>query len=111
MTTTPTFLGFPQLVSSGTYGVTLDLTQSGSYRAGFITANGGTTIGAQTAFIAAISDGKAYLNIHSQTYPGGEIRGFLVPTAVPEPAETAALTGVLIGAFTLLRRYRSKNAR
>ncbi|OYW28321.1 MAG: hypothetical protein B7Z51_08260, partial [Methyloversatilis sp. 12-65-5] len=33
-------------------------------------------------------DGKAYLNLHSSEFPGGEIRGFLAP--VPEP-ETYAL--------------------
>ncbi len=37
------------------------------------------------------------------------IHGFL--TAVPEPAETAALTSGLVGACALLRRYRSKNTK
>jgi hypothetical protein len=31
----------------------------------------------------ALADRKAYLNIHTTTIPGGEIRGFLV---VPDPA-------------------------
>ena len=34
--------------------------------------------------MAALASNKAYLNIHTNVYPGGEIRGFL--TAVPEPA-------------------------
>lgn len=108
-TTTPTFAGFPGGVTAGSYSVSLDLTSSSSYNAPFITGNGGTTAGAEAALFAAISSGKAYLNIHSSTFGGGEIRGFLTP--VPEPAETAALTGGLIGAFAIFRRYRSKNAR
>lgn len=108
-TTTPTFAGFPLGVKSGSYSVTLDLTTSTSYNAPFVSGNGGTTAGAEAALFAAMNGGKAYLNIHTDAFAGGEIRGFLTP--VPEPAETAALTGGLIGAFALFRRYRSKNAR
>lgn len=52
-------------------------------------------------------NGNSYLNIHSQTYPGGEIRGQLVLSgAVPEPS-----TYALVGAAALLtaigaRRFR-----
>jgi hypothetical protein len=108
-TTTPNFAGFPTGVKSGTYSVSLDLTQASSYNPAFITGNGGTTAGAEAALFSAISGGKAYLNIHTSSVGSGEIRGFLTP--VPEPAETAALTGGLIGAFAIFRRYRSKNAR
>jgi hypothetical protein len=108
-TTTPSFAGFPAGVKSGSYSVTLDLTTSSSYNSQFITGNGGTTAGAEAALFAAMNAGKSYLNIHTGTFAGGEIRGFLTP--VPEPAETAALTGGLIGAFAIFRRYRSKNAR
>ncbi len=59
---------------------------------------------------AGLLAGKFYINVHTVAFGGGEIRGNLV-TAVPEPAETAAVTGGLIGAFALLRRYRSKNAK
>ncbi len=104
-TTTPTFVGFPAGVSSGTYEATLDLTEASSYNASFITANGGTTEAAEIALFNAMFDGKAYLNIHSTIYPGGEIRGFLV--VVPEPAETVALTAGLVGAFALFRRFRA----
>lgn len=105
-TTTPTFVGFPAGVSSGTYEATLDLTQASSYNGAFITANGGSPATAEVALFNAMLEGKAYLNIHSNEYPGGEIRGFLV--AVPEPAETVALTGGLVGAFALLRRFRAQ---
>ena len=101
MTTTPTFLGFPAGVKSGTYDVLLDTLASTTYRAGFITASGGTTALAEAAMYASLLDGKAYLNIHSSTFPGGEIRGFL--NAVPEPA---SLTSLAIGAVGLLLARR-----
>lgn len=90
-TTTPYFAGFPIGVSSGSYSTTLDLTLASSWNGAYITANGGTTSGAETALGTAMADGKAYWNIHSTTFGGGEIRGFLVP--VPEPS-TIALAGL-----------------
>jgi hypothetical protein len=90
-TTTPTFAGFPLGVTSGSYNNVLDLTQASSWNPSYISAHGGTTAQAETDLVAAMAGGKAYLNIHSQTFPGGEIRGFL--TAVPEPG-TLALAGL-----------------
>ena len=81
-TTTPYFAGFPIGVMSGSYDNTLDMTQASSYNAPFITNNGGTTATAEAALFQFIADGKAYLNIHSTSYGGGEIRGFLVPLVV-----------------------------
>jgi len=103
MTMTPTFLGFPLGVTSGSYNQTFDMTLSSSYNAAFITANGGTVSTALNAGIAALDAGKAYLNIHTSAFGGGEIRGFLTP--VPEAGTTslALLTGA-----TLLRRRRAK---
>ena len=40
--------------------------------------------------ITAIADGKAYLNLHSTSVPGGEIRTFFQLAPVPEP-QTYAL--------------------
>lgn len=102
-TTTPYFAGFPIGVTSGTYTNTLDLTQSSSWNPSYVTANGGTTAGAEAAFASALASGEAYLNIHSTTFGGGEIRGFLI--AVPEPS-TAALLALGAGASSLLRRRR-----
>lgn len=81
---------------------TYDMTLSTSFRAGYITANGGLTSIAFTAFKSALNDGKAYFNVHTTTFPGGEMRGFL--TAVPEPS-TIVLSGAA-GAFFALRRRR-----
>ena len=78
-TTTPTFTGFPNGVQSGTYDRVFDMTLASSYNPAYITANGGTPASAFVALKAAIAAGRSYLNIHSTAFPGGEIRGFLIP--------------------------------
>ncbi len=98
-TTTPTFAGFPLGVTSGTYTNTLDLTLASSYNPAYVTANGGTTASAELALISALNTDKAYWNVHTSTFPGGEIRGFV--TAVPEPTSFAA---VGLGGLALVRR-------
>ncbi|MBT9502546.1 MAG: CHRD domain-containing protein [Burkholderiaceae bacterium] len=103
-TMTPTFLGFPSGVTSGSYDATFNLGVASSYNAAFVTANGGTPGSAMNALLAGAQAGKAYLNIHSSSFPGGEIRGFLMP--VPEP-ETYALMGLglaVVGAAAKRRR-------
>ena len=96
-TTTPTFTGFPSGVTSGMYDHTFDMLLASSYRSGFITANGGTPESAFEAFKLALANGTAYFNIHSNLFPGGEIRGFLmtcptinvtIPDAYALPAGT-----------------------
>lgn len=104
MTTTPSFTGFPTGVTSGTYDHTFDMTLSGSYNPTFITNNGGTVSTAMNALVAALDDGKAYFNIHSSSFAGGEIRGFL--TAVPEPSSYAAFAGIAALGVVALRRRR-----
>jgi hypothetical protein len=94
-TTTPSFAGFPNGVTAGTYDNVLDLTLASSYNPTFVSNNGGTTASAELALMNGAAQGKAYWNIHTQAFPGGEIRGFLQP--VPEPASLA-----LIGFGTLL---------
>jgi hypothetical protein len=87
-TTTPTFAGFPLGVTSGSYDNVLDMTQTTSYNGVFITNNGGTTASAEAALFADIAAGTAYVNIHSTTFAGGEIRGFLVPSETPTSTTT-----------------------
>ena len=48
--------------------------------------------------------GEFYLNIHSQTFTGGELRGTLAPAAVPEPSSVALLG--LVFSSAILRRRR-----
>lgn len=101
-TATPTFPGFPT-GATGFYDQTFDTTLASSFRAGYITANGGTPASAQAALFAGIMAGQAYLNVHTAANPGGEIRGFLAP--VPEPG-TMAMVGLALGLVGLKRRFR-----
>ena len=101
-TQTPTFTGFPLGVSSGSYDHTFDMTQASSYSAAFISANGGTVSGGLNALLAALDGGQAYLNIHTNTFPTGEIRGFL--TAIPEPGTVALWLGLAAGGVAMYRR-------
>jgi hypothetical protein len=105
-TQTPTFIGFPLGVTSGVYDQTFDLTASATYNPAFVTANGGTVTGARNALVSGISAGQAYLNIHTTTFGGGEIRGFLTAVA-PEPGSMALIGGLgLIGLPGLVARRR-----
>jgi hypothetical protein len=102
-TTTPTFAGFPLGVTSGTYNNVLDLTLASSYNPAYVTANGGSVAASEAALLAAMASGQAYLNIHTSTFGGGEIRGFLTP--VPEPSSVALLG--LGGLAWVARRRKS----
>ena len=107
-TTTPSLVGFPLGVTSGTFGPTsLDLLSASSYNPSYITAHGGTAALAEVDFLAAIAAGKAYWNIHSTFGPGGEIRGFLV--AVPEPSSVALLGLGAVGMAACAWRKRRAN--
>jgi hypothetical protein len=109
-TTTPSFVGFPLGVTSGSMDQTYDMTQAGSWNPAYITANGGTPASAEATLLAGIAAGQAYLNIHTVNFPGGEIRGVLVPSA-PVPTLPGWMLGacallLTAGAYIMLRRRR-----
>ena len=105
-TQVPTFSLMPLGVTSGSFTELLDLTLASSYNPAFITAEGGTTAGAEAALVAGMEAGDSYLNIHTTSFPGGEIRGLLAPT--PEPSSILLLgSGVLGLVGTRLRRRRN----
>ena len=75
-TQTPYFAGFPVGVTAGTYDHVFDTTQATTFSAAFVTANGGIS-GAEAALATGIDAEKAYLDIHTTNWAGGEIRSFL----------------------------------
>lgn len=104
-TVVPTFPDFPLGVTAGTYDESFDLSSfelSDNWNPAFSIANGFTRESVMAAFIAGVEAGRAYFNVHSSTFPGGEIRGFLV--LVPEPATGAF---VLLGLVALARSRRA----
>ena len=81
----PSFDGFPLGVTGGTFVRTIDLSLASTYNPAFL--NNATNMGnlalTQAAFINGLNNGTSYFNIHTTTFGGGEIRGFI--TTVPEP--------------------------
>ncbi len=71
-------------------------------------ATSGSVVGVSSALSptneADLFSGKFYINIHTSTNGGGEIRGNLV--AVPEPASIAALAGLSVLGCAAMRRRR-----
>lgn len=105
-TVVPSFPDFPLGATSGDYSHTFDMTAAESYNPSFITASGGTVSGALTALLAGLDAGKAYFNIHTSGFPGGEIRGFLQPVPLP-----SAFWLMLAGLAGLKSRIASRNRR
>jgi len=54
------------------------MTDPASYNPAFVSTHGGTVTSAEAALLAGLVAGQAYLNIHTTTHPGGEIRGVLL---------------------------------
>ena len=104
-TQVPNFTLFPLGVTSGTFSQLFDLSAASTYNPAFVTANGGTPASAEAVLLAGVVAGRAYLNIHTSAFPGGEIRGFL--TAVPEPGAWALMIFGFGAVGATLRRRRA----
>ncbi|MBX9893735.1 MAG: CHRD domain-containing protein [Nitrosomonas sp.] len=79
----PSFIGFPLGVTAGTYDHTFDMALASSYNPTFVINHGGLVSTAFNDLVLGLDAGKAYFNLHTNLFPGGEIRGLLSP--VPEP--------------------------
>jgi opacity protein-like surface antigen len=95
--------GFPLGLQEGSYSRVIDLTLANQYSGAFVTASGGTAALAEQRLMANLASGNAYFNIHSTTFPGGEIRAFV--SAVPEPG-TMALVLMAAGVAVVSARQR-----
>lgn len=83
-------------------GVLIGLSPSLGVTSGTITG-GGTLTGGN---IAGMVNGLTYVNLHTQAFPGGEIRGQIIMTPVPEPV-TLVLAGAALAAAASRRRKRA----
>lgn len=117
----PSFADFPLGVTSGTYDHTFDMSDSGNFNPAFVTNHGGTVSSAFNALVAGLDADQAYLNIHTQKFTGGEIRGFLqacdpnthcpnAPAGLPEPTSLVLLGAALAGLGVVTFRRRSARA-
>jgi hypothetical protein len=104
-TTVPTFPGFPLGVMSGTYDNTFNTLLDSTYNPAFVTANGGTAASAEAALFSGMLLGQSYLNIHTNAFPAGEIRGILV---TPEAGTLLLLGAGLAGLAHQMWRTRRR---
>lgn len=80
------------------------LTLNADKTAGSLTNYAFTLTAAQ---IAGLKNGQGYVNIHSNNFGGGEIRGQL--NAVPEPGTLLLLGAGLVSVASRLRKRRTEN--
>lgn len=110
----PSLIGFPVGVNGGSMDQTLNLLDAMSYSGTFLTnPGGGTAAGASAALEAGLDAGTAYFNIHTSSFPGGEIRAnlqLLPAAAVPTLSTWAVLVLMVVLLITGLSiiKYRAR---
>ena len=108
-TQVPFFINFPIGVTSGTYDQMFNTLDASFYNPAFLTASGGTPELAEAVLAQALDEHKAYFNIHTVNFPGGEIRGFLRPLSVPDAIPTMLCLGIgLIGLEMFRRKFGTR---
>jgi len=109
-TQVPSFPGFPLGVTSGTYSQIFDLMLASSYNPAFLAANGGSVDAARAALVAGLSSSTAYGNIHTSSFPSGEIGGYFALTT-PEPSSALMLAPGLVTLAGVARKRRPRPSR
>ena len=82
------------------YANSINLLSTASYSSAYLAAHGGTAASAETDLLAAMSNGRAYMNIQRIDYPNEQIGGFIYQdVSVPAPGMLAliGMCGVLSG--------------
>ncbi|SFD99036.1 CHRD domain-containing protein [Nitrosomonas sp. Nm166] len=103
----PSFVDFPIGVTAGSYDHIFDMSLASSYNPDFITTAGGTVSSAFSTLLSGLDAEMAYFNVHTDLFPGGEIRGQLA--LVPEP-ESYALLLAGLGVLTIFARRAKHKA-
>jgi hypothetical protein len=107
--------GFATGSTSGNFNATFDLSLQSTYDGIYFSNSGGTVAQARDRLLNAMRFGVAnddplvnndssiaYFNIHTSNFPGGEIRGNIIP--IPEPASALLLLSGLAMAVGRTRR-------